>query len=309
MSTVSSRRGFLKQSALMTAGAAAAGLPSSPSHAIAPVKRPFGAKMKLSCAAYSYRKYLKEQKPPTMTIGGFLEECAKMGLGAAEPTSYYFPSPLTEEFLLDFKRKAFLLGLDISGTAVGNTFTHPAGPERESQLEHVRNWVDYSVVFGAPCIRIFAGNAGKGVEWEEARKNAIETTQKACDYAGTKGVFLALENHGGIVPDAENVLAIVKEVESDWFGVNLDTGNFHTEDPYKDMERCAPYAVNVQVKVEISPKGGSKREADFERIIGILGDADYRGYVALEYESREEPKDAIPRYIEKLQTILDRMQG
>ncbi len=309
MSTVSSRRRFLKESVLLTAGAATLGTQISDVEAMAPIKRPFGAKMKLSCAAYSYRKYLKEQNPPTMTIEGFLDECAKMGLGAAEPTSYYFPSSPTEEFLLNFKRKAFVLGLDISGTAVGNTFTHPPGSERESQLEHVKNWVDYSAIFGAPCIRIFAGRAGEGASLERAQKNAIETTQKACEYAGTKGVFLALENHGGIVPDAESVLAIVKEVESDWFGVNLDTGNFHTDDPYKDMARCAPYAVNVQVKVEISPKGGPRQKADFERIIDILGESGYRGYVALEYEAKEEPKEAIPRYVEKLQKILDRMQG
>jgi sugar phosphate isomerase/epimerase len=263
--------------------------------------------MKLSLAAYSYRKYLQEQK--SMTIEGFLEECAKMGLDAAEPTSYYFPNPPTEEFLLNFKRKAFLLGLDISGTAVGNTFTHPPGPKRDEQIQHVKEWIDYSAIFGAPCIRIFAGDTPKGATDDQARRYAIETTEIACAYAATRGVFLALENHGGVVSDAEGVLAIVREVESEWFGVNLDTGNFHTDDPYADVAKIAPYAVTVQVKTEMNPRAGGRAEADFERIFGILGEVGYRGYVALEYEAREEPKEAVPRYIEQLQKILSRMQG
>ena len=115
----SSRRTFLQQSAL-AAAAVLAGSPPRAAQAIAPIERPFGPKMKLSLAAYSYRKYLAEENPPSMTIVGFLEECAKMGLGAAEPTAYYFPNPLTREFLIQFKRRAFLLGLDISGTAIGN---------------------------------------------------------------------------------------------------------------------------------------------------------------------------------------------
>lgn len=307
MSITSSRRGFLKQGVLAAAGASALGAQPQTARAMSPVKRGLGPHMKLSLAAYSYRKYLQEQK--SMTIEGFLEECAKMGLDAAEPTSYYFPNPPTEEFLLNFKRKAFLLGLDISGTAVGNTFTHPPGPKRDEQIQHVKEWIDYSAIFGAPCIRIFAGDTPKGATDDQARRYAIETTEIACAYAATRGVFLALENHGGVVSDAEGVLAIVREVESEWFGVNLDTGNFHTDDPYADVAKIAPYAVTVQVKTEMNPRAGGRAEADFERIFGILGEVGYRGYVALEYEAREEPKEAVPRYIEQLQKILSRMQG
>ena len=227
-----------------------------------------------------------------------------MGLHAAEPTAYYFPEPLTETFLIHFKRKAFLLGLDISGTAVGNTFTYPPGPQRDEQLAMVKRWIDHAAVMGAPEIRIFAGNVAKVSTPEQALQWSIETTRAACDYAGTRGVFLALENHGGIVSDAEGVLAIVRQVDSPWFGVNLDTGNFHTDDPYKEMEAIAPYAVNVQVKTEIQRRGEAKQEADFDRILDILGNAGYRGYIALEYEGDEEPKEAIPKHIEKLQNLI-----
>ncbi|MEW6234607.1 MAG: sugar phosphate isomerase/epimerase family protein [Candidatus Omnitrophota bacterium] len=299
-----SRRCFLKQSIFAAAGTGAILTPHSSSFAIAPIQRGMGARMKLSFAAYSYRKYLAEEK--SMTMMDFLDECAKLGLSASEPTSYYFPPDANDDYFIQFKRKAFLLGLDISGTAIGNTYTHPAGPERDKNLALTKRWIDNAALMGAPCIRIFAGTAPKGVSEEQARKNCVETIQEACAYAARRGVYLALENHGGIVSDAKGMLAIVKAVESDWFGVNLDTGNFHTDDPYKDIAETAPYAVNVQVKVEMSNAAGKAIEPDFERIVGMLGEAGYRGYVALEYEAKPEPKDAVPRYLERLHKIISK---
>lgn len=305
------RRQFMRSGLAAAAGAAMLNRAAPGAEAIEPLNRPFGKRFKLSLAGYSYRKYLqgdpRRNIPATMTIEEFLDECAKLGLGASEPTSYYFPNPVTEEFLLGFRRRAFLLGLDISGTAVGNTFTYPPGPQRDEQLASVKQWIDYAAVFGAPCIRIFAGRQPDGVSYEDAVEYCVETTQAACDYAATKGVFLALENHGGIVAEPDGVLAIVNRVESGWFGVNFDSGNFHTEDPYADLARIAPYAVNAQVKTEIRRAGGGREEADMERILAILAEADYRGYVALEYEAGEEPKEAVPRYLETLQTLIDKM--
>ncbi|MBZ0258920.1 sugar phosphate isomerase/epimerase, partial [bacterium] len=74
-----------------------------------------------------------------------------------------------------------------------------------------------------------------------------------------------------------------------------------------ELEQIAPYAVNAQLKVEIRRKGGQNEPADFDRVIGILAESDYRGYVALEYEGSEEPKEAIPRYIEKMLKAIDKV--
>jgi len=299
-----SRRDFLAKTILSSAGITALSCLSGNTHAVSPIQRKFGSRMKLSCTAYSYRKYLQEESPPSMTMEDFLDECARMGLGAAEPTSYYFPDPLTEKYLLRYKRKAFLLGLDLSDLGIRNTFTYPPGPEREKNLQHVKQWVDYAAILGIPSLRIFAGDAPKGVSQNQAIQWCIETTEEACRYSGKQGIFLAMENHWGIVPDAESLLRIVHGVKSDWFGVSLDTGNFSTKDPYAEMAKVAPYAVNVQIKVEVSTPGGGKTKADFSRIIGLLGEAGYRGYVALDYESTREPKEDIPRHIERLQKIL-----
>ena len=86
----------------------------------------------------------------------------------------------------------------------------------------------------------------------------------------------------------------------------MDSGNFRTEDPYGDLAKIASYAVNAQIKVEIQSAGGEKQPADFERIVKILNDAGYRGYLVLEYEGKQDPLTDIPKYIDKLRTLIGR---
>jgi sugar phosphate isomerase/epimerase len=117
-------------------------------------------------------------------------------------------------------------------------------------------------------------------------------------------VILALENHGGITASPEQILEIVHAIDAPNFGVNLDTGNFRSADPYADLARLAPYAVNVQVKTEMSREGKKKEAADLARVIDILRDARYSGYVVLEYEAAEDALVAVPRHIKTLQGLI-----
>ena len=124
-------------------------------------------------------------------------------------------------------------------------------------------------------------------------------------YAATKGIVLALENHGGITGTPDQILKLVKAIDAPNFGVNLDTGNFRGSDPYAQLAQLAPYAFNVQVKTEIHGTGSrSTEEADLARLIGILREARYSGYVVLEYEAAEDPMKAIPRYIKMLRQLI-----
>jgi sugar phosphate isomerase/epimerase len=92
----------------------------------------------------------------------------------------------------------------------------------------------------------------------------------------------------------------VRDVKSPWFGVNLDTGNFHSEDIYGELEQVAPYAMNVQVKVVVSGPDKKKQPADFRRLAGILRASKYRGYIVLEYEESGDPRAESERYLEQL---------
>ena len=262
--------------------------------------------MKLSLAAYSFNRMLsrpgRDQKGE-MTLEGFVDYCAKLNLDGTELTSYYFPSDVSRDYLLSLKEQTFRLGLDITGTAIGNDFCLPDGEKRQTQLQLCRTWIDHAAVMGAPVIRIFAGKVPKDDTEDAALDRCVEGINECLDYAAEKGVVLALENHGGITATPQQLLAIVERVkDSKWFGVNYDSGNFKTDDPYGDLEKIAPYAVNAQIKVAIEAKG-EKQPADLKRMVDILRAANYRGYVVLEYEEAR-PFDEIPMYIEKLRELI-----
>jgi sugar phosphate isomerase/epimerase len=296
------RRQFLHTA---LAGCSGLALASSEGRAIEPIKRNGKPHIRLSIAAYSYRQYLdlKGKPKPFMTLDDFVELAAGMDLDAVEPTAYYF-AETSPDYLAHLKGKCTRLGLDVSGTAVGNNFCTADPAKLKEQLAYVRKWVDIASRLGAKTIRIFAGSVDKGDTEEKARERCVEAIQEACDYAGKAGIFLALENHGGITATIDQILLLVKAVKHDWFGVNLDTGNFHSADPYEDLARLAPYAVTVQLKTEIQRTGKKKEDADLKRLIDLLRAADYRGYVALEYEAAADPKTAIPGHIEALKKLV-----
>jgi sugar phosphate isomerase/epimerase len=298
---MTTRRQFLHTA---LAGGAGFALPRR-AGAVEPVRRTGRPHIRLSIAGYSYRKYLElKLKPPVMTYDDFIETAAGIDLDAVEFTQYYF-AETSPEYLAHLKSKCTRLGLDISGTAISNDFCTRDPSKLKEQIAHVRAWVEHTARLGGKTVRIFAGDVPRGDSEDKARARCVEAIQEACDHAGQHGIFLALENHGGITATIEQMLQIVRAVKHDWFGVNWDTGNFRSHDPYADLSRLAPYAVVVQLKAEIHRAGHKHKEAaDLKRLIGILQDAAYRGYVALEYEADEEPKTAIPRHIAALKKLV-----
>jgi sugar phosphate isomerase/epimerase len=168
----------------------------------------------------------------------------------------------------------------------------------------VKKRVSLCALLGAPHIRVIAGPVVKEMECPLPRCCHYRP-EECAEFAGRHGIFLGLENHHGIVAEPEDLLDIVKAVNSPWFGINLDTGNFYTDDPYADLAKCAPYAVNVQVKMEIRRRAEKeKSRADLRRLIQILRDANYQGWVALEHEVREDPWATVPGYLAELRKLL-----
>lgn len=255
----------------------------------------------LSLAAYSVRDIIRSRE---MDLFDFIDWCRELDLPGAELTSYYFPEGFDRAYLHRLRLHAFRNGVTVSGTAVGNNFCLPPGPEREKQIEDVKKWIDHAVEFYAPHIRIFAGNVPEGVEKKTAIGWVADAIKKTLEHAERRGVILGLENHGGITARAADQLAICEAVgEHPCFGINLDTGNFRTN-PYEELALIAPLAVNVQVKVLIRQPDGSRGTIDFERLKEILSDAGYRGWVTLEYEE-EDPIREVPKYVQKLRQVFE----
>lgn len=283
----------------LAAVAGAATIQAPASRAIEPVSRTSGAHFKFSMAAYSYRDLL-QAKPPKLTLNDFIDDCAEFGLDGTELTSYYFPNDPSPEFLRQLKAEAFRRGLDISGTAVGNDFCFPPAERRNREIANVKRWIEYADMMDAPVIRIFSGTAKAGQTAADARRLAVEAIEECSTHAGKYGVFLALENHGGLTAEVDDMLEIVRDVKSPWFGVNMDTGNFHSADIYGDLAKIAPYSLNVQVKVTIHPAGQPAQRSDFSRLAKILRTSGYRGYIVLEFEEAGDPRQECRKYIEQI---------
>jgi sugar phosphate isomerase/epimerase len=298
------RRGFLANTALATAAGPLALALARPAAAVGPIGRTRPSHLKLSLAAYSFRDHLTGPNK-TMDLFGFVDLAADLGLDAVEPTSYYFPEDVPADYLHRLKQHAFLLGLDISGTAVMNDFCLPPGPEADKELGHVRTWIHRAAELDAPTLRLLSGNWLQGTPESELEGRVVQRINSLLPHAAEKGVTLALENHGGgVTVTAEQLLRLVRQVEGPNFGVNLDTGNFHGKDPYEEIAETAPYAVNVQVKTEIRRMGRSKEPADLARVVGILREAHYSGYVVLEYNAPDDPRTAVPRSIKALRSLI-----
>ncbi|HEX3134907.1 MAG TPA: sugar phosphate isomerase/epimerase family protein [Planctomycetota bacterium] len=268
----------------------------------------------LGLVAYSLRKFflgdIQKRIAPMPTehgidMAGFIDYCAEQGCAGAELTGYFLPKDLTGDVLQRVRRHAFLRGVAVTGTSLGNNFLRLTKEERADEIRAVKSWIDHAAHLGAPHLRVFAGTAPTGMDEATARSLVIESLVECAGYAGLNGVMLGLENHGGPTSDPDSLLSIVRAVESPWLGINLDSGNFHTADPYADFARCAPYAVNVQVKAVIKRKGAAAVEAsDYGRLATILREAKYQGFVALEYEEDEDPWIAIPRELGKLKAAI-----
>ena len=302
-----SRRRFVQLAA------AAAAAPHA--FSIEPFHRQGAPRLRLSLAAYSFRDYFAPKKPLAdgerkIDLFQFIDYCVEHGCDGAELTSYYFPKDPAPEFLRKVRRHAFLRGLSVSGTSVGNTFTLPKGEARDREIADVKRWIDYAAILGAPHIRVFAGGRSDGQSAEEARRLCIEALEECGAYAGERAIFLGVENHGGIVADSAGLLGVIRAVKSPWVGINLDTGNFRTPDPYASMTECAPYAVNVQVKAEIHAAGAKESAAaDLPRVMQILRDANYQGWIVLEYESKASPWTGVPPLLAQLRELTKAPAG
>jgi sugar phosphate isomerase/epimerase len=239
--------------------------------------------VKTSLNAFSFARNFSNK---SMSLFDFIDYAATHGFDAVDLTGYYFPGypkiP-SDEYLNNLKRHAFKMGIDISGTAVRNDLANPDPAKRAADVKHIKEWIDVAVKLGAPVVRIFAGPIPAGYEnkWDEIAKYMSASMKECADYGKLRGVLIGVQNHGDFLKTADETIKLVKMVDSDWFGVIVDTGYFITDDPYIDIEKVMPYAVNYQVKE--SPFGVLSRiRIDMPRLLRIVNNSGYRGYLPIE---------------------------
>jgi len=256
------------------------------------------SRLRTAICAYSFREALEKGKLKYEDLVPIAVENEVDGL---DLTVYWFPST-NASFLLPLKRVAYRNSVEIYSISVRTNMCQPTADLRDKELAEVKKWVDVAATLGAGHIRVFGGTVPKTSTEDEAAKWVVDVLSRGAAYAGQHGVILGLENHGGITARASRIVEIVKEVNSPWAAVNLDTGNF-TADAYQQIAEILPYAANVQFKKDIRVEGGKQELADWDRLTKMLATGGYRGYLALEYEEKEDALVSVPPLLKKLNQL------
>lgn len=243
-----------------------------------------------SLNAYSFSDLMSAKdardKQQVYTLFNLLDWCAFKKIKALDPTAYFFPTypeVPSDEYLTKFKNKAAELGVVITGTGIRNDFASPDSNVRRTGIELAKKWIVAASKMGAPVVRLFSGEIPKGYEnrWKEVADWMIECYKECAAYGEKYSVKIGIQNHGDMLQTAEQCIYIMKGVNSKWAGLIVDTGNFKTEDPYKDIAAVVPYAVNWQIK-ESAFGIGNDVPTDYNKLIKIIKDGGYKGYLPVE---------------------------
>lgn len=315
MNRDSNRRSFIRQTAgISLLAASGLGFFGVPAFGQTPVRRRGKAKLKTGLNAFSFNTALlpgKDGAPPGMTLFDVLEFCADHDIEAIDPTGYYFPGyprVPTNEYIARFKKRAFELGIAVSGTGIRNNFASSDKAARAADVQLAKAWIEVAAKLGAPVIRLFAGQEEKNAVREEVGKWMAEDLLACAEHGRKFGVVVGVQNHGDFLKTAEQTIEIVKRVNSEWLGVILDTGNYR-EDTYSEIAAVLPYTVNFQIKESPYGKDSTVR-LDLDRFVKIVRDADYRGYLPIETLAvtgiKYEPLKVIPRFHAEVKAAFER---
>jgi len=273
----------------------------------ASVSKKHGHKFKLSLNVYSFNNPLRAGEIDLFDI---LDFCAEYNFDAIDPTGYYFPGypeVPSDPYINEFKRKAFLLGLDISGTGVRNDFANPDESSRKADVKMIKAWIVAAAKLGIPNLRVFAGHIPEGVERDQIFEWMAKDLKRCCEFGKEYGVLIAVQNHNDFLQTADDVDRIFEMVDSEWLGLNLDIGSYRQHDPYLEIEQNIKYAVTWQIKENVW-NDGKEMPTDFIKLLGIIKDSGYRGYLPIETLGAGDPYIKVPvllNNVKKSMQIVD----
>lgn len=314
------RRSFITSAAFLGAATALDVRAAQAAAPAAPARKP----IKLAIATYSYWHF----RDPKVSIETVIDKAAELGVEGVDILHRQMDmverEPLTRahrNYLQRLKRHAFRNGIDLVCLSIHQNFVKQDPAERQQEVDHTLKCIEIAYELGIPCIRLNSGRWNTirdftelmkargiepvlpGVKEDEGFQWCIESIQKCLPKAEECGVILALENHWGLSRTPEGQLRILNAISSPFFGGLLDTGNF-LEDPYDKLAQVAPQTVYVQAKTYYGGGEWYTLDLDYKRIARIFRDAGYTGYVALEFEGKQDPNIAVPKSIKMLRSAF-----
>jgi sugar phosphate isomerase/epimerase len=215
----------------------------------------------------------------------------------------------TDEYIFQLKKKAHHLGIAISGTGIRTEFGSPDAAIRKKEVEWTKQWITVAAKLGAPVIRVFTAKAMPENYSREEVTNWIAQDMAACAAEGKEnGVIVAFQNHNDFIKTAEQAEKLLTKVNSEWFGLVLDTGSFVTEEPYAEIKRMTHWAVNWQIKEKLVYNGVSE-SMDLPKLFRIVKNSSYRGYLPIETLSPGNPFEIIPPFVRLVRVAMNQVMN
>lgn len=186
-------------------------------------------------------------------------------------------------------------------------------PDENARLTAVQNhykWIDIATYLGCHSVRVNAESSGT---WDEQKERAMDGLGRLSEYAAKQDINVIVENHGGLSSNGEWLSSVISGVGLDNCGTLPDFGNFRISpeeaaeevlyDPYKGVKELMPYAKGVSAKSNDFDELGNEVNLDYERILTIVKDAGYTGYIGIEYEGdRLSEADGVRATLELLKS-------
>lgn len=296
--TQTTRRDFVKTAARSTVGVCVAG---QIGHAIAADKKPLYT---ISLGEYSLHRALRSKDLDHLDFSKHTKE--KFGIDAVEYWTGPFQDKATDEkYIAELKKRAdgegvksLLILVDREGNL--------GDPKKENLAKAVDNhkkWVDAGKALGCHSIRV---NARSGGSYEDQLKLAADGLRQLSEYAKPLGLNVIVENHGGLSSNGAWLAAVMKKVGMDNCGTLPDFGNFHGYDRYKGVAETMPFAKAVSAKSHEFDAEGNEVKTDYRRMMKIVVDAGYRGYVGIEFEGG---KHSEPEGIMLTKKLLEKVRN
>lgn len=225
----------------------------------------------------------------------FAREARRMGFEGVEYVNSFFKDRATDEaYLAEMNKRAegegvrqLLIMCDGEGE-LGD----PDPKRRTRAVENHRKWLDAAKALGCHSIRVNAASAGTPAE---QHKYAVDGLRALCERAEPYGLSVLVENHGGLSSNGRWLAAVIKEVGHPRIGTLPDFGNFCTDwsraddpdawyDRYLGVSELMPSARAVSAKSHEFDDAGNETRTDYRRMLKIVRDAGYRGWIGVEYE-------------------------
>ena len=259
----------------------------------------------ISLAEWSLNKTLRAGKMTNLDFPHVAKH--EFGIDCIEFVDQFFQDKAKDsQYLRELKDRAESEGVKLGLIMIDTTGDLGAGgkADRDKAVERTFEWIDAAKFLGCRMVRINARGPGNA---EDLRGRVAESCVRLAEFAAQRNLDVAIENHGGLSSDPEWLVSVMKEVNRSNFGILPDFGNFPASvNRYDAVEAFMPYAKGVSAKSSRFTPDGLEQETDFFRMMRIVRDGGYHGYVGVESGASTQAGEADA--IRKTRDLLKRVR-